>query len=73
LDYIEANIGDKIQIEMLTDIASLSMFYYQRLFTRLVKKPVREYVKLRRLARSCKSLENKNNYMEMWIPFKERI
>jgi AraC family transcriptional regulator len=44
---------------MLANIAALSMFYYQRLFTRLVKKPVREYIKLRRLARSCKSLENK--------------
>jgi AraC family transcriptional regulator len=59
LEYIEENIGDEIQIEMLADIAALSMFYYQRLFTRLVKKPVREYIKLRRLARCCKSLENK--------------
>lgn len=37
------------------------MFYYQRLFSRLVKKPVREYIKLRRLAKSVEALEDKNN------------
>jgi len=63
LDYIEENIRDEIQIEKLADIAALSMFYYQRLFTRLVKKPVREYIKLRRLACSCKSLENRLNHI----------
>jgi len=61
IDYIEENIRDEIQIEKLADIANLSMFYYQRLFTRLVKKPVREYIKLRRLARSCASLLDKNS------------
>ena len=63
LEYIEENIADDIQIEVLAGIAALSMFYYQRLFARLVKKPVREYIKLRRLARSCKSLENKDNHI----------
>lgn len=61
LDWIEENIGEEIQIEELASIASLSLFYYQRLFARLVKKPVREYIKLRRLARSCKGFENKNS------------
>lgn len=44
-------------------MAALSLFYYQRLFARLVKKPVREYIKLRRLAHSCKSLENKKSHI----------
>ncbi|MCL2702641.1 MAG: AraC family transcriptional regulator [Defluviitaleaceae bacterium] len=60
LDYIEDNIKAEISIEELADIAALSLFYYQRLFARLVKKPVREYIKLRRLARAGKSLEDKN-------------
>lgn len=60
LDFIEENIGDEIQIEELADIAALSLFYYHRLFTRLVKKTVREYIKLRRLARACKHLEDTN-------------
>ena len=45
----------------MADLAGLSLFYYQRLFARLVKKPVREYVKLRRLARACESLRSKEN------------
>ena len=40
----------------LAEIASLSPFYFQRLFTRLVGMPVGEYVRLRRLARSCEAL-----------------
>ncbi len=61
LDLIEANIREDIEIDQLAEAASLSLFYYQRLFSRLVKKPVREYIKLRRLARSCDGLKNKKN------------
>ncbi len=60
LDYIEANISEDIDIEQLAKEASLSLFYYQRLFSRLVKRPVREYIKLRRLSRACQSLDHKN-------------
>ena len=56
LDLIENRIGDELPIEKLAETAALSLFYYQRLFTRLVKKPVREYIKLRRLARACEAL-----------------
>ena len=61
LDYIEEHIGEDIIIEELSEMAALSLFYYQRLFSRLVKKPVREYIKLRRLANALKVLENKNH------------
>jgi AraC family transcriptional regulator len=60
LDYIETNIRDEIDIDQLAKESSLSLFYYQRLFSRLVKKPVREYIKLRRLAHACKLLADKN-------------
>lgn len=59
INYIEAHISSEIQIEELSKEASLSPFYHQRLFSRLVKKPVREYIKLRRLAKACKLLDNK--------------
>lgn len=59
LNHIEEHICEDIQIEELADIAALSLFYYQRLFTRLVKIPVREYIKMRRLARACVSLRDK--------------
>ena len=61
LNHIEENISEDIQIDELAEIAMLSVFYFQRLFTRLVKKPVREYIKLRRLARACETLHDKNN------------
>jgi len=63
VDFIEENLENEIQIELLAKTAFLSPFYYQRLFTRLVKKPVREYIKLRRLARSCQRLERTNNHI----------
>ena len=56
VNYIEEHIGEELQIEELAEIAALSLFYYQRLFTRLVKRPVRDYIKLRRLARACAAL-----------------
>ncbi|MDF2925127.1 MAG: AraC family transcriptional regulator [Paenibacillaceae bacterium] len=60
LDWIEDHITRNLEMEELAQLASLSPFYYQRLFSRLVKRPVREYIKLRRLARACDSLGNKN-------------
>lgn len=59
LNYIESNINEEIDIEQLAKESALSPFYFQRLFSRLVKKPVREYIKLRRLACACKSLADK--------------
>lgn len=60
IDYIEQHISDEIKIETLAEIASLSPFYFQRLFSRLVKKPVNEYIKLRRLAQSANALHDRN-------------
>ena len=59
VDYIEEHISEEIKIENLAKLASLSQFYYQRLFSRLVKKPVYEYVKLRRLAKASDALLDK--------------
>lgn len=61
LNYIETHLGEEIAVEELADIAALSLFYYQRLFTRLVKTTVREYIKLRRLAVACAALREKHN------------
>ncbi|MBE8863562.1 helix-turn-helix transcriptional regulator, partial [Enterococcus faecium] len=58
IDYIEDNLTEPLEIETLAQVASLSVFYYQRLFTRLVKISVREYIKLRRLARGALLLKN---------------
>ncbi len=60
LNYIEEHLSEEIKIENLSRQASLSQFYYQRLFSRLVKRPVNEYVKLRRLAKASEALIEKN-------------
>ena len=60
LELIEDSITEEIPIEELAENAALSVFYYQRLFSRLVKKPVREYIKMRRLARACDALRDKS-------------
>ena len=60
IDYIEEHVSEEIKIENLAKIASLSQFYYQRLFSRLVKRPVNEYIRLRRLAKASEALLNNN-------------
>ncbi|MHC1771932.1 MAG: AraC family transcriptional regulator [Flexilinea sp.] len=61
LDYIEVNLGEKMDIDKLACKAYLSPFYCQRLFSRLVGKPIMEYVKLRRLAKSADALLTGND------------
>jgi AraC family transcriptional regulator len=56
IDWIEENLSEKIEMEQLSGIACLSPFYFQRLFNRLVGKPVMEYVKLRRIAYAADDL-----------------
>lgn len=52
IEHIENHLDEENNIEYLAEIASLSPFYFQRLFSRLVKKPVAEYIKLRRMAKA---------------------
>lgn len=65
VDYIEDHIGEEISVEKLSRLASLSPFYYQRLFTRLVGKPVMEYVRLRRMALSTELLTNTQRILDV--------
>lgn len=56
LQWIEDHLEDPIDISALSDQAHLSMYYYQRLFSRLVGRPVAEYQKQRRVARASGDL-----------------
>lgn len=58
LNFIEEHLKEEISTEYLADSVGLSPFYFQRLFRRLVKKPIQEYIKLRRLARAIEALQN---------------
>lgn len=59
LNYIEDHLSENIKMETLANVASLSPYYFQRLFGRLVKKSVNEYVRLRRLAKASEALKSK--------------
>lgn len=58
LTFIETHLTEDISTEELANTVGLSPFYFQRLFKRLVKKPVQEYVKLRRLAKVIENLKD---------------
>jgi AraC family transcriptional regulator len=60
IDYIEDHLNQQISIADLAEKAGLSQFYYQRLFRRLVKKPVAEYIRLRRMAKAVDILLDEN-------------
>lgn len=60
VDYIDENLQEEISSEMLAKMVSLSPFYFQRLFKRLVNKSVQEYIKLRRLSKVIDMLNNDN-------------
>lgn len=61
VDYIDKHLGEELAIDNLAEMASLSPFYYQRLFKRLVKKPVGEYIKLRRMGKATEALLQKDS------------
>jgi AraC family transcriptional regulator len=60
LSHIEENLSEKVEISNLASVACLSPFYFQKLFHRLVGKPVAEYIKLRRLANAADYLAINN-------------
>ena len=60
LNFIEEHLAEEISTEKLANTVGLSPFYFQRLFKRLVRKPVQEYVKLRRLAKVIGNLKDTN-------------
>lgn len=60
INYIEDKLSEEIKMETLSRVSSLSPYYFQRLFKRLVKTSVNEYVKLRRLAKASEVLKDKS-------------
>lgn len=61
LNYVEEHLQEDMKLETLANTAALSPYYFQRLFARLVGKTVKEYIKLRKLAKASEALLNKEN------------
>lgn len=67
VDYIEAHLQESLPMETLAKQASLSPFYFQRLFGRLVKKPVMEYIRLRRMAVAAEMLPQDKRILDIAV------
>ena len=52
IDFIERNLTDELDIEVIAAKAALSPFYYQRIFGALCGVTVGEYIRARRMTRN---------------------
>lgn len=60
IEIIEQHLDENLDIEFLSSEAALSPFYYQKLFKKLVKLSVMDYIKGRRLAIALEDLKTTN-------------
>lgn len=58
IEYIEEHLCDNLTLEELAETASLSKYYYHRMFSMLVGESVMTYIRKRRLGRATKQLDN---------------
>lgn len=65
IDDIEKHLDEEIDIKTLSEQVGLSPFYFQRLFKRLVNRPLQEYIKLRRLAASLQDLDKGDRIIDI--------
>ena len=57
LVYIESHLDEELSLEKMAKIASISPFYFHRLFRGLVGEPLAEHVKRLRLQRAAERLQ----------------
>lgn len=58
IDYIEANLANKITIQDLANVAGISMFHFSRVFKKAVNQTPYQYVRSRRLLRAQTLMES---------------
>jgi len=58
IDYIEDNLHQELNLDVLADIAMCSKFHYHRIFKALVGYPIFQYIKYRKLAHAAYELLN---------------
>lgn len=58
IDYIEEHLREEMDVDMLAKVATLSPFYFHRLFSKNVNKTVMEYIKSRRLTKAAREIKN---------------
>ena len=60
IDFMEANLTENIDIEVIAGKAALSPFYYQRIFGALCGMTVGEYIRARRMTLAAQELNRKD-------------
>ena len=60
IDFIEANLTEDLDIEVIAGKAALSPFYYQRIFGALCGMTVGEYIRARRMTLAAQELMRKD-------------
>ena len=60
IDFIEANLTENLDIEVIAGKAALSPFYYQRIFGALCGMTVGEYIRARRMTLAAQELNRKD-------------
>jgi AraC family transcriptional regulator len=56
LDYIEAHLLERLELEELADVANYSPWHFHRLFTSIIGMGVGEYIRRRRMSEACREL-----------------
>ncbi|WMM24777.1 AraC family transcriptional regulator [Tissierella sp. MB52-C2] len=65
IDYIDDNIGEKITVDKLAEIAGFSTYHYYRVFHSFVGIPVMEYVTRRKLQYALSELSNNRKILDI--------
>lgn len=65
IDYIDDNIGEKITVDKLAEIAGFSTYHYYRVFHSFVGIPVMEYVTRRKLQYALSELSNNKKILDI--------
>ncbi|MDR7855040.1 AraC family transcriptional regulator [Tissierella sp.] len=65
IDYIDDNIGEKITVDKLAEIAGFSTYHYYRVFHSFVRIPVMEYVTRRKLQYALSELSGNNKIFDI--------
>ena len=60
IDFMEANLTENLDIEVIAGKAALSPFYYQRIFGALCGMTVGEYIRARRMTLAAQELNRKD-------------
>lgn len=61
LHYIENHLGESLDYEQVADLFHFSPYYFHRLFSAVVGKPIATYIRERRLAKACSLLVGTDN------------